>query len=448
MSSITEFNSKEKNENYYETLVKELSSINDELNAFTTINEGIASGYPFSAKDNICVKGFESAASSRILSGYKPGFNATSISKLLSKDFGFLGKTVMDEFGFGSFGVNCEKPARNPFNPEYVDGGSSSGAAVAASIMKYHVSIAESTGGSISTAAAFCGVVGFTPTYGMISRYGLIDYANSLDKIGIISRHAEDIKDVFKVIRGEDPKDSTSIGKEPEENKKEKIIVLKEATEHAEEKVKSSFAKLLSKLENIGYKIEERSFEPISKAVSIYYIISMAEASTNLAKYTGFKYGYQGEDFTKGYNEFFTEARDKLGEEAKRRVILGTFVRSASVKSKYYGKALRARALLIEGMKKLLNDAYILTPTMPITTPKFTEVKELTPIQSYASDILTIPPNLCGFPHISFPYDYVDGMPLGAQLVSSHFNDDAVIGFAEEWEKHFEYKFKYNLGSL
>ncbi|MCL4375479.1 amidase family protein [Candidatus Marsarchaeota archaeon] len=448
MSSINEFYSKEKKESYYETLVKELSSLNKELNAFSTINESINSGYPFSAKDNICVKGFESTASSRILAGYKPEFSATSINKLLSKDFGFLGKTVMDEFGFGSFGVNCETPARNPFNPEYVAGGSSSGAAVAASIMKYHLAIAESTGGSISTPAAFCGVVGFTPTYGTVSRYGLIDYANSLDKIGIISRHAEDIREAFSVIQGEDPQDSTSVGKVPEEKKKDKIIILKEAMEHAEEKVRSSFARLIGKLENMGYKVEEKSFEPISKAVSIYYIISMAEASTNLAKYTGFKYGYQGEDFTKGYNAFFTEARNKFGEEAKRRVILGTFVRGASVKSKYYGKALRARALIIDGMNKLLGDGYILTPTMPITTPKFTEVKELTPLQSYASDILTIPPNLCGFPHISFPYDYVGGMPLGAQLVSSHFNDNAVIGFAEQWEKQFEYKFRYNLGSL
>ena len=448
MSSINEFYSKEKKESYYETLVKELSSLNKELNAFSTINESINSGYPFSAKDNICVKGFESTASSRILAGYKPEFSATSINKLLSKDFGFLGKTVMDEFGFGSFGVNCETPARNPFNPEYVAGGSSSGAAVAASIMKYHLAIAESTGGSISTPAAFCGVVGFTPTYGTVSRYGLIDYANSLDKIGIISRHAEDIREAFSVIQGEDPRDSTSVGKVPEEKKKDKIIILKEAMEHAEEKVRSSFAMLIGKLENMGYRVEEKSFEPISKAVSIYYIISMAEASTNLAKYTGFKYGYQGEDFTKRYNAFFTEARNKFGEEAKRRVILGTFVRGASVKSKYYGKALRARALIIDGMNKLLGDGYILTPTMPITTPKFTEVKELTPLQSYASDILTIPPNLCGFPHISFPYDYVGGMPLGAQLVSSHFNDNAVIGFAEQWEKQFEYKFRYNLGSL
>jgi aspartyl-tRNA(Asn)/glutamyl-tRNA(Gln) amidotransferase subunit A len=448
MSSINEFYSKEKKESYYETLVKELSSLNKELNAFSTINESINSGYPFSAKDNICVKGFESTASSRILAGYKPAFSATSINKLLSKDFGFLGKTVMDEFGFGSFGVNCETPARNPFNPEYVAGGSSSGAAVAASIMKYHLAIAESTGGSISTPAAFCGVVGFTPTYGTVSRYGLIDYANSLDKIGIISRYAEDIREAFSVIRGEDPLDSTSVGKVPEEKRKDKIIILKEAMEHAEEKVRSSFAGLIGKLENMGYRVEEKSFEPISKAVSIYYIISMAEASTNLAKYTGFKYGYQGEDFTKGYNAFFTEARNKFGEETKRRIILGTFVRGTSVKSKYYGKALRARALIIDGMNKLLGDGYILTPTMPITTPKFTEVKELTPLQSYASDILTIPPNLCGFPHISFPYDYVGGMPLGAQLVSSHFNDNAVIGFAEQWEKQFEYKFRYNLGSL
>ncbi|MCL5428005.1 MAG: amidase family protein [Candidatus Marsarchaeota archaeon] len=448
MSSITEFLEKEKPSGYTGKMLKELSKLNEELNAFNNIADSLGSGMPFSVKDNICVKGIETTASSRMLEGYIPAFNATVVQRMLDSGFSFIGKTNMDEFGFGSFGLNSTKPARNPFDVRYVAGGSSSGAAVATSILKYHVAIAESTGGSISTPAAFCGVVGFTPTYGALSRYGLIDYANSLDKIGIMARHADDVRSVFDKVRGADAKDTTSIEGEYRREVSKKIILPDQLTKGIDEDVESGFARLVEKLEGMGYKTVHRSIPFIDKAIPAYYTIAMAEASTNLARYSGFKYGYRNEDFTQHYNQFFTNARERFGLEAKRRIVLGTFVRSASVRDEYYSKALKVRRLLIKELGKALQDGFILSPVMPIKVPTFEEVKELTALENYKMDVMTIPPNLCGLPHVSFPYAYHKGMPLAAQLVAGHWGDHAVLGIVEEWERHFDYKFKYNIGEL
>ncbi|MDE1827963.1 MAG: Asp-tRNA(Asn)/Glu-tRNA(Gln) amidotransferase subunit GatA [Candidatus Micrarchaeota archaeon] len=429
----------------YPKLLRELSKLNDELRFFTVINENVSEGVPFSVKDNLCVKGFESRAGSKILKGYLPPFSATSVERMMNKGFGFLGKTAMDEFGFGSFGVNTDVVAKNPFDDKCVAGGSSSGAAVAASVMKNHVAIAESTGGSISNPASFCGVVGFTPTYGLVSRYGLIDYANSLDKIGIMARSSSMVRETFEIIKGRDGYDSTCVDKKVSALKKKKIVVIDQLMNGVSEEIKSTFQVLLARLENQGYAINHVSFDFIDKAIPAYYIISMSEASTNLAKYDGYKYGMQYGDFTKKYNEFFTNARESFGTEAKRRIVLGTFVRGASVKDKYYTKALKVRTALTNKLAGLMKDSFILSPTMPITAPKIEEARKLSPLQTYAMDALTIPPNLSGFPHVSFPYAYIKGMPVGAQLVTSHFNDYALLDFVSEWEKSFEYQFKHNL---
>jgi aspartyl-tRNA(Asn)/glutamyl-tRNA(Gln) amidotransferase subunit A len=448
MTSIDEFRSKAIPDGYYSDLTAELEKLNGQLNAFNGINRLLDSGYPFSVKDNICVKGVETTASSKILSGYVPPFSATVVDRMVEGGFGFLGKTNMDEFGFGTFGINSERIARNPFNSEYVAGGSSSGAAIATSLLRYHVAVSESTGGSISAPAAFCGVVGFTPTYGLLSRYGLIDYANSLDKIGIMARSASDIRYAFDVMRGQDDYDTTCVSTTPTSERKSRIVVITQLLDGCDKAVVSSFEKLLDRLRNSGYRIDYVDVDFITSAIQAYYIISMAESSTNLAKFTGFKYGYKLDRFIEPYNEFFTEARDVFGPEAKRRIILGTLVRSASVRNRYYSKALKVRTMLINKLKGLLKEAFILSPTMPILTPKVSEAKELSPVHAYAMDAMTIPPNICGFPHISFPYDYVGGMPLGAQIISDHFNDYAVMDFVSEWEKGFDYRFKYNLGAL
>jgi len=453
MNSIEEFYSKQKPDNYYQNLIKDLSELNKKLNAFNNINLNANKNFLFSVKDNICVKNIETTAGSKILEGYIPPFNATVVERMFLNNFEFLGKTNMDEFGFGTFGLNSEHIPKNPFNKQYVTGGSSSGASIATSILKYHIALAESTGGSISAPAAFCGVVGFTPTYGVISRYGLIDYANSLDKIGIIARSSNDIKSVFNVIKGPDNYDSTCIDinkktNEIKNNKQNTIFIINQITDLVDEQVKSSFSKLINKLENMGFNIKYIDFDFLDKAIPTYYIISMAEASTNLAKYTGFKYGLKNNDFSKSYNDFFIDSRADFRLESKRRIILGTFVRNASVKNKYYYKALKVRGFLINKIKDILKQGFILSPTMPILTPKIADVSKLSPLQNYRTDVLTIPPNLCGFPHISFPYDYINELPLGAQLITDHFNDSLLFDFVEKWEKEFKYKFKYNLGSL
>ncbi len=447
-SYIAEFDTKEKPKDYYNKLLENLKEKNRELNAFNNFNDSLHGGFPFSVKDNICVKGVESTASSKILKTYKPPFNATVVERLQKNNFGFLGKTNMDEFGFGSFGINCEAPAHNPFNSDYVAGGSSSGAAIATAILKYHVAVAESTGGSISSPAAFCGVVGFTPTYGVVSRNGLIDYANSLDKIGFMARSAIDVRKVLNMSTGRDTKDTTSLDVRLTDEPKIQFSVINQLMNGLDGKIRSAFDKFLEKLKGMDYKVNYVDLKEIEAAIPAYYVISAAEASTNLARYTGFKYGFKVNDFSKKYNDFFTEARKQFGAEAKRRIILGTFVRSASVKNRYYIRALKVRAMLNEKMRRILRESFIVSPTMPITTPKIADIEKLSPVQNYALDILTIPPNLCGLPHISFPYDYIGGMPIGAQVIGEHFNDYAVISFVENWERKFKYKFRYNIGAL
>ena len=447
-SSIEEFLKEEKPDGYYEKLTRELEKLNSKFHMFSSISKEIRSGLPFSVKDNICVKDVESTASSDILAGYTPPFDATVIERLPKREFGFIGKTKMDEFGFGSFGVNCKDHSLNPFDEKRVTGGSSSGSAAATAILKHHISISESTGGSISAPAAFCGVVGFTPTYGLVSRYGLIDYANSLDKIGVMGRSAKDIGYVFEKIRGSDRYDTTCVDHQVSNDARKTLVVLDQLMKGVDQEVLSSFDRTIGKLQNFGYSVEHKSIPFIDKVIPAYYIVSMAEASTNLAKYTGFKYGFKVNDFSKGYNEFFTEARNNFGSEAKRRIVLGTFVRSASVKSRYYEKALKLRHMLIETMGAILKDGFIISPTMPIKAPTVKEAKELNPVKAYGMDSITIPPNFAGLPHISFPSDYIGGMPVGTQIVTNHFNDHAILDFVENWEKQFEYKFKYNVGAL
>ena len=446
--SIRVFLGREKPDGYYEKLIAELEKLNSRFRMFGSINRELNSGLPFSVKDNICVKDVESTASSAILAGYTPPFNATAVERLPKEEFGFLGKTKMDEFGFGTFGVNCKDHPLNPFDERYVTGGSSAGSAAATAVLKHHVSLSESTGGSISSPAAFCGVVGFTPTYGLVSRYGLIDYANSLDKIGVMGRSAGDIRYVFEKIKGSDRYDTTCVDHPISKDGRKKLVIIDQLMKGVDQEILGSFDRTIDKLQNMGYSVEHRSVPFLEKAIPAYYIVSMAEASTNLAKYTGFKYGFKVSDFSRGYNEFFTEARSNFSPEAKRRIVLGTFVRSASVKSRYYEKALKLRHMLIDALDAILKDGFVISPTKPIKAPTVKEAEEFDPLKEYGIDSITIPPNFAGLPHVSFPSDYLNGMPVGTQIITNHFNDYSLLDFVEKWEEQFEYKFKYNVGAL
>ncbi len=435
-----------------EEAINEARELNKKYNFFITINENLFNEKALpknetkiiSVKDNICTKGLRTTAGSKILEDYYPVFDATVIELAGKKGYSIIGKTSMDEFGFGSFSTNCayEIP-KNPLDETKTCGGSSGGGAGYTYASKFSAaSIAESTGGSISCPAAFCSVVGITPTYGLISRHGLIDYANSLDKIGVFGKSVNDSVRLLNSISGFDEKDSTSINKEKEnyENylgkdcKKLKIGIIKEFCSGLNKNVEKEFWNGVKKLEDNGIKTKEVSFKSSDLCLSTYYIIAMCEASTNLAKYCGIRYGMSKE--LKGtFNEYFSSIREEfLGKEAKRRILLGTFMRMAGYREAYYIKALKLRTLITQEFKKLFKEFdVLLTPTMPILPPKFSDIKKLTPLENYMSDVLTVGPNLCGFPMISVPV--LKNKPVGLHFIADHLQENKIISIGDFYER-------------
>ncbi len=402
--------------------------------------KGKLKGYTISVKDNICTKGLETTAGSQILKGYKPVFDATVIEKIKASGGDILAKANMDEFGFGSFNINTHKVPQNPLDKSRVTGGSSGGSAAAVKDLDNHISIAESTGGSIANPASFCGVVGYTPTYGLVSRYGLIDYANSLDKIGIVSRKVRECKMMMNIIQGQDFKDSTSIKHEEDYEKKSLEVkgmtlgVPKEYLEASKE-VKEAFEKTISQLKSKGVKIKSVSLKKNANySIPTYYLIAMSEASTNLAKYSGLRYGVEGNTNLK-YNDYFKQVRTEyFGDEAKRRIVLGTYARMAGFREQYYDKALRVRTLLIDEYKEVFKEVdAIIHPTMPMVAPRFEEVKNLDPLAIYQMDLLTVGANLGGFPHISIPMKK-EGLPAGIMITGNHLEDFKVLSIGEHIE--------------
>lgn len=446
-------------EEHAQNFLLHTKKINSEYNYLSMISDGLAIskakelmqkksngkiiGLPISVKDCICVKGVESTAGSRILKGYVPLFNATCVEKCVNEGGMILGKTVQDEFGFGSFNTNVAEGIKiplNPFDKTRVCGGSSGGAAGLTQKCDFpHIALAESTGGSIVNPASFCGVVGLCPTYGKVSRYGLIDYANSLDKIGVMGKNVSDTAIGLSIIEGFDFQDSTSVESEEwnaesrgliGESGKMKIGLIKEAFGEGTEKgVADSVMNTVKKLESKGISYEEVSMPLTFKyGIQTYYLIAVSEASTNLAKYCGMRYGAH-EELKGNFDTYFSNVRSKyFGKEAKRRIILGTFARMAGFRDEFYLKAAKARTKIIEEYKKLfaIYDVLI-SPTMPLIAPKFSEIEKLTPIQNYMMDILTVGPNLAGLPHISVPCGKVNGMPAGVMLIGDHFKENKLI---------------------
>lgn len=427
-------------------VLKEIKNINKEHNYFINITEDLAlnlaekakknskgklSGLFISVKDDICVKDIECTAGSEILKTYNPPFNATVIDKILNEGAIIIGKTTQDEFGFGSFSANTKTMPKNPFDKSRSCGGSSGGSAGITQKASFpHLSLAESTGGSIANPASFCGITGLTPTYGLISRYGLIDYASSLDKIGTMSKTSEDAFYLLDIIKGFDPKDQTSLNKDLNKPKKKlKIAIIKESL-NINKEIKDL---ILSKVKNYDL-ISLPNIEKYS--IPTYYIIALSEASTNLAKYTGLRYG-QTEPLNKEYNEFFTEVRSKyFSKESKRRIILGTFARMAGYREAFYLKAMKTRTLIINEYKKAFQKYDILiSPTMPILPPKFTEINKLTPLENYMMDILTVGPNLAGLPHISLNSGFINKLPVGLMAISDHLNENNLLEFTKRLKK-------------
>lgn len=478
MENIYEFIKKVKSREidlveHTEKLIEECRKVNKEYGYFNVISEELALsqakeiskkissegrkffankkllGVAISVKDSICVKDVESAAGSKILQGYKPLFDAFVIQRVKDEGGIIIGKTSQDEFGFGGFSVNAGigfKPPKNPFDRERSCGGSSGGAAGLSQKLNCHIALGESTGGSIAEPASFCGVFGLCPTYGRVSRYGLIDFANSLDKIGPMGKTIEDAALLMSVISGYDKNDSTSLNAKNEEYesylkkpiKGMKIGIIKEAFgSGVEREIEKNVYNGIEELEEEGAKAEEISLElPIKYGIATYYMIATSEASTNLAKYCGMRYGIS-EKLEGSFNEYFTKVRSgNFGDEAKRRIVLGTFARMAGYRDAFYLKAMKVRTLMINEYKKAFRkyDA-LASPTAPILPPKFSEIEKLTPLQHYMIDIMTVSPNVAGLPHLNVPVGFEKNLPVGMLLTADHLQEGKLIQLGSAVEK-------------
>lgn len=428
--------------------IDNLGSINEKYEMFVNFSQSddVDGEFTFSAKDNLTSIDYESTAGSKILEGYKAPFDATPIKRMREAGGALIGKTNMDEFGFGTFCTNSAFGIpKNPFDLNRSCGGSSGGSACAAAVLDDHVSIGVSTGGSIVCPASFCGVYGLAPSYGRVSRYGLIDYGNSLDKVGLLSFKASDLRRCLPIISGKDPHDPTSYV-QPElklgQKKLKSVAIPKEAVEGdgISKDVMEYFEKSLEMLRSMSIDVEYISMPTLKYSIPAYYVIATSEASTNLARFCGMRYGQQDGDLTLKFDDYFTSFRSKyFGDEAKRRILLGTFTRMVGYADRYYNKALQVREAIIADYKEQFKrfDA-VVTPTMPFISPRFDDISKMSALDSYKADFLTVPPNITGMPHMSAPCGYSDGMPIGLLFTSDHWNEDILIDAAERWDSAFD----------
>lgn len=402
-------------------------------------------GVPVAIKDNICTSGILTTCASGILRNFIPPYDAHAYRKLKEHGFLTIGKTNLDEFAMGSTTeTSFYGPTRNPYDRERVPGGSSGGSAAAVAARMAPGALGSDTGGSIRQPASFCGVVGIKPTYGRVSRYGLVAYASSLDQIGTFARTVDDAALLLGVIAGHDRVDSTSVERSVDFMPSDLSIGVKgmrlglpqEYFEGITPEIRDRIAEKVKKLEDAGARVEEISLQYVEYAIPVYYLIATAEASSNLARYDGVKYGYRSPGL-KTLSELYTKTRDEgFGKEVKRRIILGTFSLSSGYYDAYYLKALKGRTLIIEDFKKAFSkvDA-IITPVTTTTAFKLGE-KISNPLEMYMSDILTISANLAAIPGISIPIGLDSaGLPIGMQIMGNHFNEKTILSIAKVVEE-------------
>ncbi len=390
-------------------------------------------GIPMAIKDVISTKGLRTTASSKILDNYIPPFDATVIKKLKGQNAVILGKTNLDEFAMGSSTENSAySPTLNPVDKTRVPGGSSGGSAAAVAGDLCVTALGSDTGGSIRQPASLCGIYGFKPTYGRVSRYGLLAMASSLDQIGPLTKSAADAKTLYQAISGYDAMDSTSLKVSPQKARSIKglrVGLPKEFFESdgLDDKVRRSVENGIDALKKLGCTVREVSLPTSSFALAVYYIIMPVEVASNLSRYDGIKYGESVIGHAKTLLDVYLETRSRyFGEEAKRRIVLGTYVSSAGYFDAYYGKAQKARDAIRADFQRTFSDVDVIAgPTSPTPAFKFGE-KSDNPLQMYLSDIYTVPVNLAGIPSISVPVESVDGLPVGMQL-SSRFDDDETL---------------------
>jgi aspartyl/glutamyl-tRNA(Asn/Gln) amidotransferase, A subunit len=413
-------------------------------------HNGPLAGVPIAIKDNISVVGLPNSCGSKILESYIPPFNAHVIEKLLAAGAVILGKTNMDEFAMGSSTeTSYFGPTANPWDLERVPGGSSGGSAAVVAAGEAPFALGSDTGGSVRCPAAFCGVVGLKPTYGAVSRYGVIAYANSLEQVGPLANNVTDIAVLMDVIAGYDSKDSTSIDSKTEYQKALvddvkglKIGVPKEFFgEGIHPDVEKAVWNAIHKYEDLGASWEEVSMPHIKYALASYYIIAMSEASSNLARFDGTRYGYRASG--ENWHAMVSKTRaEGFGTEVKRRILLGTYALSAGYHDKYYLKALKVRTLVKQDFDKALSKVDVLmAPTMPNPAFKIGEKIE-DPLTLYLSDVNTCPINLAGVPSISIPCGFTDDLPIGLQVMGKPFDEPAVLRAAYTFEQNTDYHTK------
>ena len=406
---------------------------------------GPLAGVPMAIKDNICTKGYTTTCSSKILENFVPTYSAQAVENLIKEGVVFLGKTNMDEFAMGSttetsaYGVT-----RNPWDLEHVPGGSSGGSCAAVAAGETYLALGSDTGGSIRQPSSYCGVTGIKPTYGTVSRYGLVAYASSLDQIGPVGKDVADCAALLEIIAGHDAKDSTSMKREDLDfsaSMTDKIVGMKFGvpkeylSEGLNPEVKEAFMNTLKGLTEMGAVVEFFSMKTTEYMIPAYYIIASAEASSNLERFDGVKYGFRAKEY-EGLHDMYKKTRTEgFGEEVKRRIMLGSFVLSSGYYDAYYLKALRTKALI----KKEFDQAFskydvLLAPASPFTAPKLGEsLKD--PLAMYLGDIYTVAVNLCGLPGITVPCGQDKaGMPIGIQMIGDCFGEHKILRAAAAYE--------------
>ena len=451
-------------EDFIGKTLERIDSVEDKLHAFLSINDqaldqareldkkiksgedvGACFGMPISIKDNMCIKNSKTTCASKMLENFIAPYDATVISKLKKQDAIFIGKANMDEFAMGlTTEFSAYGPSKNPWNTEYVPGGSSGGSAVSVSSYECVASLGSDTGGSVRNPASFCSAVGYKPTYGLISRYGLISYANSIEQIGPLTRTVKDSAFMLNLIAGIDTNDNTTVNNNNEDylanidsgiEGKRIGIITEMIGDGIDPEVLTATKEAISKLEGLGAICEEVSLEMVKYSVAAYYTISTTEAGSNLARYDNLRYGY---DFpVEGYefNSYISKARRNFGPEVTRRMIIGGFVPSAGHAGKYFLKAMKVKSKLT----KEINEAFkkfdlLIAPTVPILPFKIGE-KIDDPVSLFLIDINTVTANLTGKPAISIPFKIVNGLPIGIQLLANSMNDKLLLQAAYALEQ-------------
>jgi len=406
---------------------------------------GALGGLPIGIKDNISVKNMQNTCASKMLEGYKSPFDATVVEKLKKEDAVILGKLNMDEFAMGSSNENSAyKLVRNPWDLERVPGGSSGGSAAAVASFESPITLGSETGGSVRQPASLCGVVGLKPTYGRISRYGLVAFGSTLDQIGTLGRDVEDCALVTQYIAGFDNRDSTTAEVPVQDYSKsltkdirgKKIGVPKEYFEEGlNEDVRKTIMEAIDVLKENGAIVEECSLPLSEYALAAYYIISSAEASSNLARFDGIRYGHRSKNFNNAIDIYYNSKSEGFGKEVKRRIMLGTYVLSAGYYDAYYKKALKVRNLIKQDFEKVFkNYDAVISPTTPTPAFKIGE-KSKDVLSMYLSDIYTVPVNIAGIPAISVPCGMVNGLPVGLQFMGNYFREDVLFNLAYSYEQ-------------